>query len=116
MMASPRDLARKGLAHGHGRGAAALGRKGSSPKRGLLRRSTHNFRSGQSVSHSPSDSTRPLQKSLPSSSSSLYPHPSRDSSPVNPPSTIMSTAELACSYAALILADDGLEVSVRIHP
>ena len=26
----------------------------------------------------------------------------------------MSTAELACSYAALILADDGIEVSVRI--
>jgi hypothetical protein len=26
----------------------------------------------------------------------------------------MSTAELACSYAALILADDGLEISVRI--
>lgn len=27
----------------------------------------------------------------------------------------MSTAELACSYAALILADDGIEVSVRIQ-
>lgn len=26
----------------------------------------------------------------------------------------MSTAELAVSYAALILADDGIEVSVRI--
>lgn len=26
----------------------------------------------------------------------------------------MSTAELACSYAALILADDGVEVTVRI--
>lgn len=26
----------------------------------------------------------------------------------------MSTAELACSYAALILADDGIEVTVRI--
>jgi hypothetical protein len=26
----------------------------------------------------------------------------------------MSTAELACSYAALILADDGVEISVRI--
>jgi hypothetical protein len=26
----------------------------------------------------------------------------------------MSTAELACSYAALILADEGLEVTVRI--
>lgn len=28
----------------------------------------------------------------------------------------MSTAELACSYAALILADDGIEVSVRLTP
>lgn len=27
----------------------------------------------------------------------------------------MSTAELACSYAALILADDGIEVTVRIY-
>lgn len=27
----------------------------------------------------------------------------------------MSTAELACSYAALILADDGIEVSVCIQ-
>lgn len=26
----------------------------------------------------------------------------------------MSTAELACSYAALILADDGIEISVCI--
>ena len=37
-----------------------------------------------------------------------------------PPSTIspttMSTAELACSYAALILADDGVEVTVRTWP
>lgn len=28
----------------------------------------------------------------------------------------MSTAELACSYAALILADDGVEVTVRTWP
>jgi hypothetical protein len=28
----------------------------------------------------------------------------------------MSTAELACSYAALILADDGVEITVRIGP
>lgn len=27
----------------------------------------------------------------------------------------MSTAELACSYAALILADEGIEVTVRAH-
>ncbi|KAJ5184688.1 60S acidic ribosomal protein P1 [Penicillium cf. griseofulvum] len=33
-------------------------------------------------------------------------HPVRSTPPVD-----MSTAELACSYAALILADDGLEVS-----
>jgi hypothetical protein len=26
----------------------------------------------------------------------------------------MSTSELACTYAALILADDNLEVSVRV--
>ena len=28
----------------------------------------------------------------------------------------MSTAELACSYAALILSDDGVEVTVRTWP
>lgn len=28
----------------------------------------------------------------------------------------MSHAELACSYAALILADDGVEVTVRLFP
>lgn len=27
----------------------------------------------------------------------------------------MSTAELASSYAALILADEGLEITVRLH-
>jgi hypothetical protein len=28
----------------------------------------------------------------------------------------MSTAELASSYAALILADEGIEITVRDHP
>jgi hypothetical protein len=28
----------------------------------------------------------------------------------------MSTAELASSYAALILADDGVEITVCLHP
>lgn len=55
-MALPSNMSRSGLAHSHGRGAVALSPNGSSPKRGLLRRSTHNFRSGRSVSHSPSDS------------------------------------------------------------
>lgn len=39
------------------------------------------------------------------------PSPSTITSP-----TTMSTAELACSYAALILADDGVEVTVRSLP
>lgn len=51
----------------------------------------------------------------------LYPIPptSLSTLPVPPPitsPTTMSTAELACSYAALILADDGVEVTVRTWP
>ncbi|KAL3494621.1 hypothetical protein BJX62DRAFT_197754 [Aspergillus germanicus] len=44
--------------------------------------------------------------------SSFSPHSSRDSSTVQrQPSTTMSTAELACSYASLILADEGIEIT-----
>jgi hypothetical protein len=42
----------------------------------------------------------------------FFPSPTLFKTP-SPP-VDMSTAELACSYAALILADDGIEVSVRI--
>lgn len=34
----------------------------------------------------------------------------------HPKSFTMSTSELAVSYAALILADEGLEITVRPHP
>lgn len=37
-------------------------------------------------------------------------------SPQNNPTLTMSTAELASSYAALILADEGVEITVREKP
>lgn len=86
-----------------------------SPKRGLFaRRQTHNFRAGSGYSLTPVrllQSQSLIKKGLPVLFSSL-PHPSR---PVQrQPPTTMSNAELACSYASLILADEGIEITVCI--